>query len=209
MKAMHKVLKAIVILAWGAAPGLFAQTAELPFFWAYLRSPAQPESWVVADLRVDVLRDAGGAIDSGGSDVRLRYNLRDQMTLTAVRIHRPRGEDPGAVSQPYAARGGFPPGAPVGTAVLKFERGEMKLALFRRRDGFIWFHGGKPVGRSLATTAAAERGPWGAEGLPGIRWGWRRPRGYPGTAGARWLRDRTGRGVHPAAHGGGNIRTNP
>jgi uncharacterized protein (TIGR03437 family) len=82
------VLKAIVTLAWGAAPGLFAQTAELPFFWAYLRSPAQPESWVVADLRVHVLRDAGGAIDSGGSCVRLRYNLRDPLTLTALRIHR-------------------------------------------------------------------------------------------------------------------------
>jgi hypothetical protein len=88
MKAMHKVLKAIVILAWGAAPGLFAQSAELPFFWAYLRSPAQPESWVVADLRVHVLRDAGGAIDSGGSCIRLRYNLRDPITLTALRIHR-------------------------------------------------------------------------------------------------------------------------
>ena len=85
---MHKVLKAIAILAWGAAPGLFAQTAELPFFWAYLRSPAQPESWVVADLRVHVLRDAGGAIDSGGSCIRLRYNLRDPLTLTALRIHR-------------------------------------------------------------------------------------------------------------------------
>ena len=57
---MHKLLKAIVILAWGAAPGLFAQTAEVPFFWAYLRSPAQPESWVVADLRVHVLRVPAG-----------------------------------------------------------------------------------------------------------------------------------------------------
>ena len=100
---MHKVLKAIAILAWGAAPGLFAQTAELPFFWAYLRSPAQAESWVVADLRVHVLRDASGALDSGGSCVRLRYNLRDQMTLTAVRIHRPRGEDPGAVIRIHVA----------------------------------------------------------------------------------------------------------
>jgi len=85
---MHKVLLAIVILAWGAVPGLFAQTAEVPFFWAYLRSPAQPESWVVADLRVHVLRDASGALDSGGSCVRLRYNLHDPMTLTALRIHR-------------------------------------------------------------------------------------------------------------------------
>ncbi len=85
---MHKVLIATVILAWGAVPGLFAQTAELPFFWAYLRSPAQPESWVVADLRVHVLRDASGAIDSGGSCIRLRWNLRDAMVLTAVRIHR-------------------------------------------------------------------------------------------------------------------------
>ena len=43
----------------------------------------------------------------------------------------------------------------MGAAVLKFERGEMKLALFRRRDGFVWFHGRKPFSRPLATTAAA------------------------------------------------------
>jgi hypothetical protein len=59
------------------------------------------------------------------------------------------------VNQPDAARGGFPPGAPVGTAVLKFERGEMQLALFRRGDGFVWFHGREPFGPPLATTAAA------------------------------------------------------
>jgi hypothetical protein len=43
----------------------------------------------------------------------------------------------------------------VGTAVLKFERGEMKLALFRREDGFVWYHGRKPFSRPLASTAAA------------------------------------------------------
>ena len=43
----------------------------------------------------------------------------------------------------------------MGTAVLKFERGEMQLALFRHRDGFVWFHGREPFGRPLATTAAA------------------------------------------------------
>ena len=43
----------------------------------------------------------------------------------------------------------------MGTAVLKFERGEMKLALFRRREGFVWLHGRKPFGRPLATAAAA------------------------------------------------------
>jgi len=43
----------------------------------------------------------------------------------------------------------------MGTAVLKFERGEMKLALFRRREGFVWLHGRKPFGPSQATTAAA------------------------------------------------------
>ena len=42
-----------------------------------------------------------------------------------------------------------------GTAVLKFERGEMQLALFRREDGFIWFHGRKQFSHPLATTAAA------------------------------------------------------
>jgi len=45
--------------------------------------------------------------------------------------------------------------APVGRAVLKFERGEMTLALLRRGDGFVWFHGRKPFGPPLATTAAA------------------------------------------------------
>jgi alpha-galactosidase len=45
------------------------------------------------------------------------------------------------VNQPDAAGGGFPPSAPVGTAVVKLERGEMKFALFRRGDGFVWFHG--------------------------------------------------------------------
>ena len=44
---------------------------------------------------------------------------------------------------------------PMGTAVLKFERGEMQLALFRRREGFVWFHGRKPFSPPLATTAAA------------------------------------------------------
>jgi hypothetical protein len=43
----------------------------------------------------------------------------------------------------------------VGTAVLKFERGEMQLALFRRMDGFVWFHGRKPFSPPPATTAAA------------------------------------------------------
>jgi len=43
----------------------------------------------------------------------------------------------------------------VGTAVLKFERGEMKLALLRREDGFVWFHGREPFGPALPTTAAA------------------------------------------------------
>jgi hypothetical protein len=53
------------------------------------------------------------------------------------------------------ADGRAPPETPVGTAIVKFERGEMKLALFRRRDGFAWFHGRKPFSRPLATTAAA------------------------------------------------------
>ena len=43
----------------------------------------------------------------------------------------------------------------VGTAVLKFERGEMKLALFRREGGFVWFHRGEPFGPPLAATASA------------------------------------------------------
>ena len=59
------------------------------------------------------------------------------------------------MNQPDTARGGFPPGAPVVAAVLKFERGEMKLALFRRGDGFVWFHDRKPFGPPLATTVAA------------------------------------------------------
>ena len=59
------------------------------------------------------------------------------------------------MNQPDAADGGLPPGAAVGTAVLKFERGEMQLALFRRGEGFVWFHGRKPFSRPLATTTAA------------------------------------------------------
>jgi hypothetical protein len=43
----------------------------------------------------------------------------------------------------------------VGAAVLKFERGEMRLALFRCGDGFVWLHGRKPFGPPLATTAGA------------------------------------------------------
>ena len=43
----------------------------------------------------------------------------------------------------------------VGTAVLKFERGKTQVALFRREDGFAWFHGCKPFGPPLATTASA------------------------------------------------------
>jgi hypothetical protein len=31
----------------------------------------------------------------------------------------------------------------------------MKLTLFWRRGGFVWFQGRKPFGRPLATTAAA------------------------------------------------------
>lgn len=85
----HKFWRNLIILAWGASPGLPAQTAEAPlFFWAYMRSTEQPENWVVADLRTHVLRDASGALDSGGGCVRLRYSLRDPMTLTALRIHR-------------------------------------------------------------------------------------------------------------------------
>jgi len=99
---MHKVLIGIAILAWGAVPGLFAQTGDVQFFWAYLRSPAQPESWVVTDLRVGVLRDASGAIESGGSCIRLRYNLRDPVTMTAVRIHR-------ATDGSVVFQGQFPP----------------------------------------------------------------------------------------------------
>ncbi|MBM3745226.1 MAG: hypothetical protein FJW34_05470 [Acidobacteria bacterium] len=43
----------------------------------------------------------------------------------------------------------------MGTAVLKFERGEMQLALLRCGEGFVWFHGRKPFGPPLATTTAA------------------------------------------------------
>ena len=59
------------------------------------------------------------------------------------------------MKQPDAGFEGLPPGDRVGMAVLKFERGEMQLALLRREDGVVWFHGGTPFGRPLATTAAA------------------------------------------------------
>ncbi len=45
----------------------------------------------------------------------------------------------------------------VGTAVLRFERGEIQLALLRRGRGFAWFHDGKLLVRPLATPAAAVR----------------------------------------------------
>jgi hypothetical protein len=53
------------------------------------------------------------------------------------------------------ANGRAPPETPVGTAIVKFERGEMQLALFWRGDGFVWFHGRKQFSRPLATTGAA------------------------------------------------------
>jgi len=53
------------------------------------------------------------------------------------------------------ADGRAPPETPVGTAIVKFERGEMQLALFRRGEGLVWFHGRKPFGCPLATIAAA------------------------------------------------------
>jgi hypothetical protein len=43
----------------------------------------------------------------------------------------------------------------VGTAVFGFERGEVKLTLFWRRGGFVWFQGRKPFSPPLAMTAAA------------------------------------------------------
>jgi len=55
------------------------------------------------------------------------------------------------------ADGRAPPETPVGTAIVKFERGEMQLALFRRGEGLVWFHDRKPFGCPLATTAAAVR----------------------------------------------------
>ncbi len=51
----------------------------------------------------------------------------------------------------------FGPMRRVGRAVLKFERGEMKLELVRRADGFLWFHARRPFSRPLATTADAVR----------------------------------------------------
>lgn len=93
----HTTPAILVILAMGAVSGMFAQTAENPHFRAYLRSPAQPEGWVIADFRVHVLYDAKGELDSGGSCIRLRYSLREDMALTGVRIHR--GSDGRAVLQ--------------------------------------------------------------------------------------------------------------
>ena len=43
----------------------------------------------------------------------------------------------------------------VGTAVVKFERGEIRLDLFRLGDVFVWFRDRKPFGPPLATPAAA------------------------------------------------------
>lgn len=80
---MRKVLIAIVTLAWSAVPGLLAQTAEVPWFWAYLRSPAQPESWVVAELRV--LRDASRALDSGTRHAALAVAVPPHVRMRVIR----------------------------------------------------------------------------------------------------------------------------
>lgn len=84
----HWTATCLIILALSSAHGLFAQTAENPQFRAYLRSPAQPDGLVIADFRAHVLRDAKGVFDSGGACTRLRYDLREDVTLTGVRIHR-------------------------------------------------------------------------------------------------------------------------
>lgn len=46
-------------------------------------------------------------------------------------------------------------GIQVGTAVIQFERGEMRFDLVRRRDGYVWLHQGKPFGPLLAAPATA------------------------------------------------------
>jgi hypothetical protein len=46
---------------------------------------------------------------------------------------------------------------PVGSALLRFERGQMTLRLFRRADGYRWFHGRRPFGQAFATVNAAVR----------------------------------------------------
>jgi hypothetical protein len=50
---------------------------------------------------------------------------------------------------------GGPRETTVGTAVVGFERGEMKLTLVRRGEELVWLHGRKPFGCPLATIAAA------------------------------------------------------
>lgn len=49
----------------------------------------------------------------------------------------------------------LPPDTPVGIAVFRFERGEMKLDLFWYEGGFVWFHGRERFSRPLATVEAA------------------------------------------------------
>ena len=48
-----------------------------------------------------------------------------------------------------------PYGTVAGTAVLKFEQGELALTPLRGGDGLVCFHGREPSGPPLATTAAA------------------------------------------------------
>lgn len=55
----------------------------------------------------------------------------------------------------HNAAGRAPPGALVGSAIVRFEQGEMRLELVRRKGRFVWRHGRKPFGPPLASRAAA------------------------------------------------------
>ncbi len=62
-------------------------TTESNFLWAYVTSVGGPNNWVRVDLRPNVVRDAGGAIESGGMTWRLRWSVASQIQVGGLRIH--------------------------------------------------------------------------------------------------------------------------
>lgn len=115
---MCKLLRSFAILAWGAAPGLFAQTADVAFRWAYLQSPAQPGSWVVADLRAP-----------GNFSMSLHAGTQPEGTLRG----RPRPTERINFQLQFNARNVVPPPA-------NWEAASPSLATFyvlRREDGSV------------------------------------------------------------------------
>ncbi len=88
---------AITLLLLSFARFVSGQDAASPdpteshFLWAHMTQAGGPDNWVRVDLRPNVLRDAAGAIESGGITWRLRWNVASQMQVGSLRIDRKGG----------------------------------------------------------------------------------------------------------------------